>query len=265
MHNSTVHGTGDPSSQLPPVQHTKHIGLLGADSIALYFDDASEPFFFSLTHDIVLGRQVPNAPVQTFVDLTLFGGHIKGVSRLHAVIRRSPSGSVEVKDLASSNGTWLNGIRLEPNLPRLLKSGDRLTLGSLLVYVYLADIESKVEESTPEIVPARDAMPLQSASVVTETPVTNKLNPEMPLLLPAPKPRTHYHATVSLGLQYMIIELGSVLARIIPPLLKLKDCEIKFTLHIDAHVRSGFDESTIQAIKNATGDLKLDESEFRPQ
>jgi pSer/pThr/pTyr-binding forkhead associated (FHA) protein len=264
MHDSTVREIGDSSSQQPPVQHTKHIGLLGADSIVLYLNDASDPFFFPLTQEITLGRQAPDASIQTFVDLTLFGAHEKGVSRLHAVIRRTPGGNVEVEDLASANGTWLNGLRMAPHLPRPLKSGDRLTLGQFIVYIYLAETESKAEESTAAKAPARNDVPVPSSSVASELPVTDKLNPVMPLLLPAPKPLEHYHATVSLGLQYMIIELGSVLAKIIPPLLQLKDCEIKFTLHIDAHVRSGFDESTIQTIKNAAGDLKLDESEFGP-
>src|SRR5205809_883272 len=69
------------------------------------------------------------------VDLEPYCGRERGVSRIHAVIRRAEDGFM-VEDLMSSNGTWLNGTALRPFTPRRLKSGDRLRLGLLEITVY---------------------------------------------------------------------------------------------------------------------------------
>ena len=54
------------------------------------------------------------------------------VSQRQAGIRRSGS-AFQVQDLGSTNGTSLNGKRLEPNQPGPLKSGDQLDLGRVEV------------------------------------------------------------------------------------------------------------------------------------
>ena len=54
------------------------------------------------------------------------------VSRRHARLRVSPQG-VEVEDLGSTNGTFVNGQRLAPAVARRLQAGDRLGLGTKLV------------------------------------------------------------------------------------------------------------------------------------
>ncbi len=51
------------------------------------------------------------------------------VSRKHAEVRLEPGSGHVVVDLASSNGTFVNGERLKPNLPRTLKSGDQVRFG----------------------------------------------------------------------------------------------------------------------------------------
>ncbi len=52
---------------------------------------------------------------------------LPGVSRNHACIRQQPDGRRQVEDLASSNGTYLNGSRIANDI---LKNGDILTFGS---------------------------------------------------------------------------------------------------------------------------------------
>jgi hypothetical protein len=52
------------------------------------------------------------------------------VSARHAVVLRR-DGSWWVEDLGSTNGTWLNARRLEPELPALLRSGDVLQFGAV--------------------------------------------------------------------------------------------------------------------------------------
>ena len=55
------------------------------------------------------------------------------VSRRHATIAMTPeeSGKVEytITDLASSNGTAVNGTQLTPQTPRVLRSGDQIAIG----------------------------------------------------------------------------------------------------------------------------------------
>jgi two-component system response regulator AtoC len=56
------------------------------------------------------------------------------VSRLHARVKRSGD-AIEVEDLGSRNGTWVNGERIETQRPRRLAAGDELKMGSIQVIV----------------------------------------------------------------------------------------------------------------------------------
>jgi hypothetical protein len=68
------------------------------------------------------------------VDLSHFQAHQRGISRQHISLSRSHD-LVYVKDLNSMNGTFLNGFRLIPNQPRLLRDGDELMLARLITTV----------------------------------------------------------------------------------------------------------------------------------
>jgi pSer/pThr/pTyr-binding forkhead associated (FHA) protein len=61
------------------------------------------------------------------------------VSRVHCRITALPTGELEVKDLESTNGTFVNGQRVEQ--ARLL-SGDRLQVGRIEL-IALRDTEEK--------------------------------------------------------------------------------------------------------------------------
>ncbi len=122
-------------ADVPPRRPVEDLGSPGADDITLYIEGVEEPLILQITHQATLGRRTPGAAVQPRVDLTPYSAVEKGVSRLHTVIRRMDTG-LTVEDLASTNGTWLNGVPLPPYTPRLLHSGDRLTLGRLEIAVY---------------------------------------------------------------------------------------------------------------------------------
>ena len=68
------------------------------------------------------------------VDLTDYGGAEEGVSRRHAKIVRRRN-EVFIEDLGSFNGTFLNGKKLTPHRFEVLKSGDELKLGKLVLRV----------------------------------------------------------------------------------------------------------------------------------
>jgi predicted component of type VI protein secretion system len=58
-----------------------------------------------------------------------------GVSRQHALIIKDDTG-YKVKDLSSTNGTWLNEKKLAPQESHTLQSGDILRLGQINTSVY---------------------------------------------------------------------------------------------------------------------------------
>jgi pSer/pThr/pTyr-binding forkhead associated (FHA) protein len=80
-------------------------------------DDAPERTFRILSGGIrTLGR---STGADFIVDAAL-------VSRVHCRLSALPTGELEVRDLASTNGTFVNGTRIE--IARL-SSGDRLKVG----------------------------------------------------------------------------------------------------------------------------------------
>ena len=73
------------------------------------------------------------------IDLTPYQAYASGVSRLHAVVKRD-SERVLVMDLGSSNGTYVNGRRINPHVEEALNHGDILALGKLKIQVLLRNI-----------------------------------------------------------------------------------------------------------------------------
>jgi len=86
--------------------------------------------------EFTLGRVSEAQPIMPDIDLTPYQAYASGVSRLHAVIKREHE-QVYVMDLGSSNGTYLNGKRLQPNTTQTLRHGDMLSLGKLKIQVLL--------------------------------------------------------------------------------------------------------------------------------
>lgn len=81
-----------------------------------------------------LGRSADGQPIIPDVDLTPFDAYAKGVSRLHATLKMSES-RITLMDLGSSNGTFLNGIRLAPYQDMPLADGDDIRLGKLKIKI----------------------------------------------------------------------------------------------------------------------------------
>jgi hypothetical protein len=53
------------------------------------------------------------------------------VSKLHAHFSATVAGQLRLTDLGSSNGTWHNGLRLEPGRPVLVGPRDRISFGGV--------------------------------------------------------------------------------------------------------------------------------------
>ena len=83
---------------------------------------------------ILFGRRDPTLRVAPDIDLTEYDGMRKGISRVHAAMRLTDEYLVLI-DMASSNGTFHNGERALPHHPRLIRDGDEVQLGELVMKV----------------------------------------------------------------------------------------------------------------------------------
>jgi FHA domain-containing protein len=83
----------------------------------------------------VLGRSTPGAAVD--VDLTPFKAAELGVSRRHIRIDRLRD-VLQVTDLGSANGTYLNRDKLSQDAPRTLRNRAVLQLGDLVLRIQFA-------------------------------------------------------------------------------------------------------------------------------
>jgi hypothetical protein len=84
---------------------------------------------------MVVGRMDPTATnVQVDLDLAPYKGAEHGVSRQHAILLPSSEG-LWIVDLDSTNGTWINGLYLQPGMKYRLRTSDRVEFGTLELLV----------------------------------------------------------------------------------------------------------------------------------
>ncbi len=155
----------------------------------------AEPLLLKTKQEIIFGRRDPATGAMPDVDLTPFAGYRMGVSRRHAAIRQSEEESkLELWDLGSSNGTYVNGMRLQPHRPQRLRDGDEVRFGQMTMKLYfqvLAVPGSKPAE-TAETLPHKP--PEEPAPAQPEPPLaqTGQLppqeKPQEPANQPVPKP-----------------------------------------------------------------------------
>jgi hypothetical protein len=74
--------------------------------------------------DMLVGRHDDTRAIHPEVSL-----HDPGASRRHARFVLEPDGAIALQDLASTNGTEVNGKAVPPGTRRRLADGDRVTLG----------------------------------------------------------------------------------------------------------------------------------------
>jgi hypothetical protein len=104
-------------------------------AIIMHIRDTTEPLTFQPEGQTVLGRSDNTSTQKPDLDLTPYGALEKGVSRIHAAIFRTED-TLTLVDKGSANGTHLNGQRLVPNQPRVLRDGDEIRLGKLIAHIY---------------------------------------------------------------------------------------------------------------------------------
>jgi len=94
----------------------------------------------------VIGRLDPDTGKAPAIDLEPCRALEQGVSRRHAGLM-CRNNTVQIIDLGSSNGTFVNEIRLAPSEPYRLKNGDMIRVGFLTMYIQL--------EHSPQTEPLR--------------------------------------------------------------------------------------------------------------
>jgi hypothetical protein len=79
--------------------------------------------------EVRIGRHSPSSGIDPEIDLSVAPAD-PGVSRLHAVLLKSPDGTWSVVDPGSANGTAVNGSEIPQGQPVPLREGDRIHLGA---------------------------------------------------------------------------------------------------------------------------------------
>ncbi len=104
--------------------------------ISLSFIGQGQPLILEGRSEYILGRDGQDQ-LTPDVNLNLYGGQDKGVSRAHAALRPDRS-QILLIDLGSTNGTRLNGVRLTANQPVRVSNGDEIRLGRLTLKIHFA-------------------------------------------------------------------------------------------------------------------------------
>jgi pSer/pThr/pTyr-binding forkhead associated (FHA) protein len=153
------------------------------DLLRLDIEGSSEPIMIKPEGETIFGRRDPATGAMPDVDLTPFAGYRMGVSRRHAAIRFGDEQMLNLWDLGSSNGTYLNGERLSAHRPYPLHDGDELRLGQMMIRVHFqspssepqppgekADKDAWVEAEEEQAAGASPAKPAESGVDFQKTP-----------------------------------------------------------------------------------------------
>ncbi len=104
-------------------------------AIVIHVRDSNEPVTVAPAQRLIFGRSDSNSTVIPDIDFAPYGAVEKGVSRQHAALEVNED-TLMLLDVGSANGTYLNGQRLLPNQPRVLRDGDEVRLGKLIAHIY---------------------------------------------------------------------------------------------------------------------------------
>jgi pSer/pThr/pTyr-binding forkhead associated (FHA) protein len=135
-----------------------------------------------------------NAPGSTIVveDELVIGRHASGagrlsddaeISRQHARILREATGEYAIEDLGSSNGTFVNGLRIQS--PRLLSLGDSIEAGATTLVVKEIVHPAPVETAAPDVADNPPSDPRSAPTMFARVP-TSQVTPTPPQATPAP-------------------------------------------------------------------------------
>ncbi|MDX2077395.1 MAG: FHA domain-containing protein [bacterium] len=115
--------------------------LVGSEvHIRLEIQGWADPLTVTFTKEAIIGRKDPILAFTPEIDLTSYGGYQMGISRKHATIRHNGD-KLELVDLGSRNGTFLNGKKLESEQSVPLTHNDEIRLGKIIMTLYVQQEE----------------------------------------------------------------------------------------------------------------------------
>jgi len=125
------------TASIPQADSFIDVKAVPKDGIGIHIAGETRPIYMHVPKEITIGRlKETDSKPENFLDLTDMHASIMGVSRRHAMIRRTETG-YEIIDLLSRNGSWLNAERLVPNKAYPFTSGSQLRIGNMrLLIVY---------------------------------------------------------------------------------------------------------------------------------
>ncbi len=117
---------------IPPKQK----GVLASGSLTLQLLEGGQILPLTDRNEYTMGRASEGQTIMPDIDLTSYRAYEYGVSRIHAVLKKSKD-KVIIMDLGSSNGTYVNGDRLTPENEYPLSHGNIISLGKLKIQFLL--------------------------------------------------------------------------------------------------------------------------------
>lgn len=112
--------------------------------LAIHVKHSDAPLHVQIKDRLVVGRSHSRTDDKPDLDLKRYGAQIQGVSRHHMVIIKDGH-ILQVEDLNSTNGTFLNGFKLLSGEPRYLRDGDELHLGQFVMRVFYRMSDVNIE------------------------------------------------------------------------------------------------------------------------
>lgn len=111
---------------------------LGSErQLLLHIRGHAQPLVVTISDQIVLGRVDVETQQAPDVGLDEYNAQELGVSRRHAAILVEDN-ALKIMDLGSANATYMNGQKLIAHQARILRDGDELRLGRLVMRVTFA-------------------------------------------------------------------------------------------------------------------------------
>lgn len=95
--------------------------------------------------EVIIGRSDTRFNNKPDIDLEPHEAYQQGVSRRHALLTLRHS-RVVLRDLESSNGTFINGRRLAPDQDYRLEHGDTLTIGKLALQAFFVVMPTSIDQ-----------------------------------------------------------------------------------------------------------------------
>ena len=128
--DDTMHIDRDELNKLIQSHQQTGTGILH-EGFLLVLDFDDKQLAIPLRNKVLIGRDIPTLGETDSVDLNDFLGFQAGVSRRHAEIKRTKENRLILTDLASANGTFVNGKRLTALQSYMIKNGDEVFFGHL--------------------------------------------------------------------------------------------------------------------------------------